>query len=101
MDTFLEGLSTEWCLALLSRKMGHAIVFGAGGYPVEPASVLRKRPLLVMRGTFSTPEFLEPNLFQSARRHLHYRGYAIRTRPGLFARNDDPPRGAWRSCFGR
>jgi hypothetical protein len=31
MDTFLEGLSTEWSLALLSRKMGHAIVFGTGG----------------------------------------------------------------------
>jgi hypothetical protein len=99
MDTFLEGLfddlsiarieidvielnglafsdkdSTEWCLALLSRKMGHAIVFGAGGFPVEPASVLRKRPLLVMRGTFSNPELLEPNLFQSARRHLHSEG---------------------------
>jgi hypothetical protein len=95
IDTFLEGLfdnlsiarieidvielngpafsgedSMEWCLALLDRKMSHAIVLGAGGFPVEPASVLRKRPLLVMRGTFSNPKLLEPDLFHSARRQL-------------------------------
>jgi hypothetical protein len=95
VDTFLEGLfddlsmarieidvielngpafpgkdSMEWCLALLGRKMAHAIVFTVPGCPVEPASVLRKRPLLVMRGTFSNLELLKPELFQSASRQL-------------------------------
>ena len=36
---------------------------------------------LVMRGTFSTPEFLEPNLFQSARRHLHSEGMPFERDP--------------------
>jgi hypothetical protein len=95
IDTFLEGLFEElsmarieidvielngpaflgqdtnaWCLALLYRKMAHAVVFGTGGGPVEPSSVLRKRPLLVLRGTSRHPELLDPGLLQSARRRL-------------------------------
>jgi len=106
IDTFLEGLfddlsiarieidvielngpafsgedSTEWCLALLGRKMAHAIVFGVSGSPVEPASVLHKRPLLVMRGTFSNPELPEPGLFQSASRQLFSEGMPFERDP--------------------
>jgi len=106
MDTFLAGLfddlsiarieidvielggpafsdqdSAEWCLALLGREMSHAIVFGDGGYPVEPGSVLRKRPLLVMRGTFSHPELLEPGLLQSGIRKLRAEGIPLERQP--------------------
>jgi hypothetical protein len=73
--------SMEWCLALLCRKMAQAIVFGVGGYPVEPASLLHKRPLLVMRGTFRNPELLEPGLFQSASRQLFSEGMPFERDP--------------------
>jgi hypothetical protein len=56
-----------WCLELLRRKMAHAIVFDRQPDVVEPSSVLRKRPLLVMRGSFSVPEYFEPALFDAAR----------------------------------
>jgi hypothetical protein len=105
-DTFLEGLfdelsaerieidaiqfdgpafsgqdANEWCLELLGRGMAHAIVFGGDGTPVEAGSVLRKRPLIVMRGTFSHPEWLDPGLFESARRQLIAEGGPLEREP--------------------
>jgi hypothetical protein len=56
-----------WCFELLRRQMAHAIVFDGQPDVVEPSSVLRKRPLLVMRGSFSLPEYFEPALFDAAR----------------------------------
>jgi hypothetical protein len=73
--------SLQWCLALLGRKMAHAIVFGAGGSAVEPSSVLRKRPLLVMRGTFTNAELLEPDLFQPAAKQLLSEGMSFQHDP--------------------
>jgi len=64
----------EWCLELLSHEMAHAIVFNAGAQVVEPSSVLRKRPLLVMRGSFSHPELFSPRLFQTAEQQLMAEG---------------------------
>ncbi len=78
---FLEQDATEWYLALLCRRMAHAIVFGAGGRPVEPASVMRKRPLIVMRGTFKYPELLDPNLLDSAMRQLYAEGMRFAREP--------------------
>jgi hypothetical protein len=71
----------EWCLALVCREMAHAIVFDAGGQVAEPSSVLRKRPLLVMRGTFSHPEFVDPGLFQAAKRQLLAEGAPVEREP--------------------
>jgi hypothetical protein len=59
-----------WCLELLRRQMAHAIVFDGQPDVVEPSSLLRKRPLLVMRGSFSLPEYFEPALFDAARSRL-------------------------------
>lgn len=59
-----------WCLALLGRHMSHAIVFDTRGRVVEPSSLLRKRPLLVMRGTFDKAELLDPAPLESASRML-------------------------------
>jgi hypothetical protein len=59
-----------WCLALLGRHMSHAIVFDTRGRVVEPSSLLRKRPLLVMRGTFKKAELLDPAPLESAGRML-------------------------------
>ena len=65
---FADEDSRDWCLALLHREIAHAIVFDTQGQVVEPASVLRKRALLVMRGSFSDPERSDAGLFQSANR---------------------------------
>jgi len=78
---FVNQDAREWCLALLSREMCHALVFDAGGRIVEPSSLLRKRPVLVMRGTFSRPELFEPSLFEAAQRRLATEG----------SRSDRPP----------
>jgi len=78
---FADQDARAWCLALLFRDMAHAIVFGAGGEVVEPSSVLRKRPLLVMRGTFSHPGLLDPGLFQAAARQLQAEGAPLEREP--------------------
>jgi len=59
-----------WCLELLRHKMAHAIAFDAGGKIAEPSSRLRKRPLLVLRGSFSRPEYFDSRLFDAGRRQL-------------------------------
>jgi len=59
-----------WCLELLRRKMAHAIVFDRQPTVVEPSNLLRKRPLLVMRGSFSAPEYFEPAVFEAAQDRL-------------------------------
>jgi len=66
---FEEEDSNEWSLELIRQEMAHAIVFDRGEV-MEPSAVLRKRPLLVMRGTFEHPELLDPNLFSSASQQL-------------------------------
>jgi hypothetical protein len=78
---FVDQDARGWCLELLRREMAHAIVFDARGQVVEPSSVLRKRPLLVMRGSFSHPEFFDPTLFQAARRRLLAEGVPFEREP--------------------
>jgi hypothetical protein len=39
-------------LHLVHRELSHAILFQNGGQPVEPGSVLYKKPIIVIRGTF-------------------------------------------------
>jgi hypothetical protein len=70
-----------WCLALLRREMAHAIVFDAKGTVVEPSSLLRKRPLLVMRGSFSHPELFDPALFQAGSKQLLAEGTPFEREP--------------------
>jgi hypothetical protein len=70
-----------WCLTALRRGMAHALILNSSGHVVEPSSLLRKRPLLVMRGTFRNPELLQPDLFESARRQLIAEGVTIEREP--------------------
>jgi hypothetical protein len=67
---FMNQDAGAWCLALLDRHMSHAIVFDDKARVIEPSSLLRKRPLLVMRGTFDKTELLDPAWLQSACRML-------------------------------
>jgi hypothetical protein len=78
---FVDQDDRAWCLELLRRQMAHAVVFDARGKIVEPSSVLRKRPLLVMRGSFSHPELFDPTLFQAARRRLLAEGVSFEREP--------------------
>ena len=73
--------SAEWCLALLRHKMAHGIVFDPESCVVEPASMLRKRPLLVLRGTFNHPELLDPTLLQCAAQQLRAEGARLEREP--------------------
>jgi len=78
---FANTDSSQWCLSLLFRSMTHAVIFQASGEPVEPASVLRKRPILVIRGSFRNPEFLDADLFQYANRQLRAEGIPCEREP--------------------
>jgi hypothetical protein len=78
---FVHQDARGWCLELLRCEMARAIVFDAGGQVVEPSSVLRKRPLLVMRGSFSHPELFDPTLFQAASQQLLAEGMSFEREP--------------------
>jgi hypothetical protein len=73
----------KWCLHLLDREMTHAIVFDSDGQVVEPSSVLRKRPLLVMRGSFSHPDLFDSRLFQAAKEQLLAEGTKSEREPAI------------------
>ncbi len=80
-SAFADQDARAWCLALLRRQMTHAVVFDSQGKVVEPSSVLRKRPLLVMRGRFSHPELFDPGLFQAANQQLLAEGTPFEREP--------------------
>ena len=80
-SAFADQDARAGCLALLRRQMTHAIVFDSQGKIVEPSSVLRKRPLLLMRGRFSHPELFDPGLFQAANRQLLAEGTPFEREP--------------------
>ena len=78
---FASQGSSELCLSLLYKKMAHAVFFHPSGEVVEPSSVLRKRPALVIRGTFSHLELLDDDLFLSANRQLREEGIPFEREP--------------------
>ena len=78
---FADQDARAWCLAMLSRGMCHALVFDSGGQVAEPSSVLRKRPLVVMRGTFAHSELFDPALLGAAREFLLAEGTAFERAP--------------------
>jgi hypothetical protein len=92
LTALFEGLSTEslevdvielsgaafhgvdarlWCLHALRQKMCHVVVFDRTGRPVEPSSVLRKRPLLVAAGRFEVAAAFQMDLMKAAQKQLH------------------------------
>jgi hypothetical protein len=82
---FADQDAQTWGLALLRCQMAHAIVFDAAGEVVEPSSLLRKRPLLVMRGSFSHPERFNSDFFRAADQQLTAEGTLLeRTPAALF-----------------
>jgi len=73
--------SLAWCLPLLTREMAQAIAIDAQVRVVEPSSVLRERPLVVMRGSFSHPELFDPRLLQAANQQLFAEGLSFEREP--------------------
>jgi hypothetical protein len=73
--------SDQWCLTLLMRDMARAVVFDSSGNVSEPSSVLRKRPLVMMRGSFIHPELLVSDLLQAGKRQLLAEGEKFEREP--------------------
>lgn len=64
---FADADSRLWCLELLRAGMAHAMVFDSNGQVVEPATPLRKRPLIVQRTLRGHPGPSSVEAFQTAR----------------------------------
>jgi len=78
---FSSQSSVEWGIALLTHKMAHAIVIDPKAGVVEPASVLRKRPLIVLRGTFNHPGRVNPDRLRRASSQLLAEGTQFERTP--------------------
>ncbi len=59
-----------WCIRSLRQQMCHAVVFDRSGRVVEPASVLRKRPLIVESGRFDSVSPFQTDLLKAAERQF-------------------------------
>jgi hypothetical protein len=82
---FADHDARAWCLPLLRRQMAHAVMFDTQGKVTEPSGVLRKLPLIVMRGSFSHPELFDPRLFQAAQQQLFTEGTPFEREPARVA----------------
>src|SRR5271170_4259893 len=67
---FAGADSRLWCLDLLRTGMSHALVFDSKAQVVEPATPLRKRPLLVQRTLGGHPGPSAAEIFQTARQEF-------------------------------
>ena len=74
---FARADAKAWCLQLLRRRMACAIALDADSQVVEPASVLRKRPLLVDRGRFKSVDPFHAAMLNAAKRTLANEGLPL------------------------
>jgi hypothetical protein len=75
--------SRLWCLALLRLGMSHAIVFDSNTQVVEPSGALRKRPLIVLRGTVANAGVFTPEILQASRKQLLAEGITNQLDPAV------------------
>lgn len=66
-----------WSLRALRKGLCHAVVFDRSGKVVEPASVLRKRPLIVERGRFAALRPFHDEMLGAAARRLRGEGVEL------------------------
>jgi hypothetical protein len=78
---FAAADSRLWCLDLLRAGMSHVLVFDSEAQVVEPATPLRKRPLIVQRTLSGHPGPSAPESFQAARQKLMAEGIASDREP--------------------
>jgi hypothetical protein len=67
---FAGADSRLWCLNLLRAGMSRALVFDSEAKVVEPATPLRKRPLIVQRTLHGHPGPSAPEVIEAARQKL-------------------------------
>jgi hypothetical protein len=67
---FADVDSRFWCLELLRAGMSHALVFDSRAQIVEPATPLRKRPLIVQRTLHGHPGPSSAEAFQAVRQKV-------------------------------
>jgi hypothetical protein len=70
-----------WCLRALRQQMCHVVVFDRGGHPVEPSTILRKRPLIVESGRFESIAPFQVDLLRSAQKQLAREFPSLETAP--------------------
>jgi hypothetical protein len=73
--------SRLWCLEMLRSGMSHALVFDSKAQVVEPASSLRKRPLIVQRTLRGHPGPSAAESFQAARHKFAAEGISSDREP--------------------
>jgi len=78
---FAGADSRLWCLALLRSGMSHALVFDSKVQVVEPATPLRKRPLIVQRTLRGHPGPFAAEAFQVARQKFLAEGISSDREP--------------------
>jgi hypothetical protein len=59
-----------WCVRALRQRMCHVVLFDRDGRPVEPSTVLRKRPLIVESGRFEVVAPFQMDLLKSAQQQM-------------------------------
>ncbi len=73
--------SRLWCLNLLRSGMSHALVFDSKSQVVEPATPLRKRPLIAQRTLRGHPGPSAAETFQAAREKFQAEGIPSEREP--------------------
>ncbi len=71
-----------WCLELLGLGMAPVIAFDSDAKVTEPSSVLRKRPLVLHRGTVVTGEPYHKRALEASERQLRLEEPALSREPG-------------------
>ena len=78
---FADVDSRLWCLDLLRKGMSHGLVFDSNAKVVEPATPLRKRPLIVQRTLGGHPGPAAAEAIQAARQKFTADGIASNREP--------------------
>lgn len=71
----------RWNLQLLRRGMSHAVVLDGHGAVEEPATLLRKRPLVIDRGFFADLPPFHERMLDAAERRLRSEGVPLPREP--------------------
>jgi hypothetical protein len=91
---FAGADSRLWCLELIRRSMAQGIVFDSQVRVVEPASVLRKRPLIVFRDFPGRAGAFNPALLRASQSQLLAEGVQAEKGMGVVLERNLQPAGA-------
>lgn len=78
---FVRADPRRACLRALRRGMCHALVFDSAAKAVEPAAVLRKRPLIVERDRFESIQPFHGEMLRASQHQLGIEGIQLGCEP--------------------